>query len=379
MMVDYYENLEKEINEGLSNDLIPMGFDRLSFHVGLRKSTYYLVGGFTGSGKTALIDDAFVLNPYDFVNSIKNTTGVSLKIFYFSMERRKNYKLGKWLSRKIFLDTGKIISVNKILGWVDTQYKLTIEEKQLLDSYKSYINDLLNNVVTIIENPQNPMGVKKIIDKYAEENGTWEQIDKHNRIYKPNNPKELVIVIYDHIGLQKKETRKYPNGDIVRLSSKKEIIDQSSEDARKFRDVYGYSIVKVSQFNRSISNPTRLKNGDVEPMIEDYKESANTSEDADVILSLFDPMRYKVADPSGYDLDRLRDRFGAKMYRSLKVLKNSYGADDLRIGLAFQPVVGVFIELPKIDEMTNDVYDNVQNYTFFRQKKLIPMQKALEI
>lgn len=379
MMVDYYENLEKEINEGLSNDLIPMGFDRLSFHVGLRKSTYYLVGGFTGSGKTALIDDAFVLNPYDFVNSIKNTTGVSLKIFYFSMERRKNYKLGKWLSRKIFLDTGKIISVNKILGWVDAQYKLTTEEKQLLDSYKSYINDLLNNVVTIIENPQNPMGVKKIIDKYAEENGTWEQIDKHNRIYKPNNPKELVIVIYDHIGLQKKETRKYPNGDIVRLSSKKEIIDQSSEDARKFRDVYGYSIVKVSQFNRSISNPTRLKNGDVEPMIEDYKESANTSEDADVILSLFDPMRYKVADPSGYDLDRLRDRFGAKMYRSLKVLKNSYGADDLRIGLAFQPVVGVFIELPKIDEMTNDVYENVQNYSFFRQKKLISMQKALEI
>jgi len=379
MMVDYYENLEKEINEGLNNDLIPMGFDRLSFHVGLRKSTYYLVGGFTGSGKTALIDDAFVLNPYDFVNSIKNTTGVSLKIFYFSMERRKNYKLGKWLSRKIFLDTGKIISVNKILGWVDAQYKLTTEEKQLLDSYKGYINDLLNNVVTIIENPQNPMGVKKIIDKYAEENGTWEQIDKHNRVYKPNNPKELVIVIYDHIGLQKKETRKYPNGDIVRLSSKKEIIDQSSEDARKFRDVYGYSIVKVSQFNRSISNPTRLKNGDVEPMIEDYKESANTSEDADVILSLFDPMRYKVADPSGYDLDRLRDRFGAKMYRSLKVLKNSYGADDLRIGLAFQPVVGVFIELPKIDEMTNDVYDNVQNYSFFRQKKLIPMQKALEI
>lgn len=379
MMVDYYENLEKEINEGLSNDLIPMGFDRLSFHVGLRKSTYYLVGGFTGSGKTALIDDAFVLNPYDFVTSVKNTTGVSLKIFYFSMERRKNYKLGKWLSRKIFLDTGKIISVNKILGWVDAQYKLTTEEKQLLDSYKSYINDLLNNVVTIIENPQNPMGVKKIIDKYAEENGTWEQIDKHNRIYKPNNPKELVIVIYDHIGLQKKETRKYPNGDIVRLSSKKEIIDQSSEDARKFRDVYGYSIVKVSQFNRSISNPTRLKNGDVEPMIEDYKESANTSEDADVILSLFDPMRYKVADPSGYDLDRLRDRFGAKMYRSLKVLKNSYGADDLRIGLAFQPVVGVFIELPKIDEMTNDVYENVQNYSFFRQKKLISMQKALEI
>jgi uncharacterized protein (DUF2164 family) len=36
-------------------------------------------------------------------------------------------------------------------------------------------------------------------------------------------------------------------------------------------------------------------------------------------------------------------------------------------------------KMQEIDEMTNDVYDNVQNYTFFRQKKLIPMQKALEI
>jgi len=64
----------------------------------------------------------------------------------------------------------------------------------------------------------------------------------------------------------------------------------------------------------------------VEPMIEDFKESSNTAEDADVILSLFDPMRYKVEDPSGYNLNKLRDQYGAKMYRNLKVLKNSYGA-----------------------------------------------------
>jgi hypothetical protein len=256
-MIDYYSSLEEEINSGLNSVQIPMGFERLSFHVGLRKSTYYLLGGYTGSGKTSLLDDAFVLNPYDFITSHRNTSNIKLKIFYFSMERRKNYKLSKWISRKIFLDKGITISVNKILGWVSEEYKLKDEEKKLVDTYKDYINDMLNNVVTIIENPQNPMGVKKVIDKYADENGKWEKIDEHNRRYIPNNPNELVLVIYDHIGLQKKETRKYPSGDIIRLSSKKEIIDQSSEDARKFRDVYGYSIVKVSQFNRSIANPTR--------------------------------------------------------------------------------------------------------------------------
>jgi replicative DNA helicase len=376
-MIDYYSSLEEEINSGLNSVQIPMGFERLSFHVGLRKSTYYLLGGYTGSGKTSLLDDAFVLNPYDFITSHRNTSNIKLKIFYFSMERRKNYKLSKWISRKIFLDKGITISVNKILGWVSEEYKLKDEEKKLVDTYKDYINDMLNNVVTIIENPQNPMGVKKVIDKYADENGKWEKIDEHNRRYIPNNPNELVLVIYDHIGLQKKETRKYPSGDIIRLSSKKEIIDQSSEDARKFRDVYGYSIVKVSQFNRSIANPTRIKNGDVEPMLEDFKESGNVTEDADVAMSLFDPMRYKVEDPSGYNLNKLRDQYGAKMYRNLKVLKNSYGSDDLRIGLAFNPVVGMFKEMPKITETTDETYNSVITGKYFLKSKYIPLKELL--
>ena len=364
---DYFEGLEKEIQYGLTQDQIPMGFDRLNHHVGLRKATYYLIGGFTGSGKSSFLDDAFILNPYDFIISSKNTKGLKLKIFYFSMERRKNYKLGKWISRKIFIDTGRIISVNKILGWVSEENKLNDEEIEVIKSYKDYINLMLNSVVTIIENPQNPMGIKKTIDSYAESNGTWIKADEFNRRYVPNDPNEQVIVIYDHIGLQKKETRSYPNGDKIRLSSKKEIIDQSSEDARKFRDVYGYTIVKVSQFNRDIANPTRIKNGDVEPMLEDFKDSGSTQEDADVVFALFDPMRYKVSDPIGYDLDQLRNQFGAKMYRSVKILKNSYGSDDIRVGLAFQPILGIFVEMPKIQDTTDSTYQTIINNTYFRK------------
>jgi len=383
-MIDYFQDLQNEIKEGLETDQISMGFNRLNEHVNLRKSTYYLIGGLTGSGKTALLDDAFVLNPYDWVNSSANTTSLKLKIMYFSMERRKNYKLGKWISRKIFLETGQIISVNKILGWVSKEFKLTKDEHDLVTQQKDYINHLLNDVVTIIENPQNPTGVKKVVDKYATENGKFEQIDEHNKVYYPNNPKELVVVIYDHIGLQKKETRKYPNGDVVRLSSKKEIIDQSSEDARKFRDVYGYSIVKISQFNRSISNPTRIKNGDVEPILEDFKESNNICEDADVILSLFDPWRYKVEDPSGYDLNQLRNQFGSKMYRNLKILKNSFGVEDVRIGLGFQPVVGTFKELPKVLEITPQDYNKITDNSYFTTfqrpapKGLTPLKKIIQ-
>ena len=131
-MIDYFDDLEKEITEGLNKELISMGFDRLNYHIGLRKATYYLIGGFTGSGKTTFLDDAFVLNPYEFVLSPKNTKGLKLKIFYFSMERRKNYKIAKWISRKIFTDTGRIISVNKILGWVSKENKLTEDKLEFL-------------------------------------------------------------------------------------------------------------------------------------------------------------------------------------------------------------------------------------------------------
>jgi|694.fasta_scaffold03900_25 hypothetical protein len=374
-MIDYFDDLEKEITEGLNKELISMGFDRLNYHIGLRKATYYLIGGFTGSGKTTFLDDAFVLNPYEFVLSPKNTKGLKLKIFYFSMERRKNYKIAKWISRKIFTDTGQIISVNKILGWVSKENKLTAEELEIVKSYKDYINTMLNNVVTIIENPQNPMGIKKTIDAYAEANGKKVKIDEHNYKYIPNDPNEHVIVIYDHIGLQKKETRSYPNGDKVRLSSKKEIIDQSSEDARKFRDVYGYTIVKISQFNRDISNPIRLKNGDVEPMLEDFKDSASTQEDSEVCIALFDPMRYKIPDPIGYNLEKLRNSYGNKMYRSIKILKNSYGSDDVRIGLAFNPVVGIFKEMPKVQDTTEETYKSIIDNTYFTQRKLTPLKE----
>jgi DnaB-like helicase C terminal domain len=373
MTINYFESLEKEIQKGLNEDLIDMGFKRLNNYIGLRKSTNYLIGGMTGSGKTSATDSIFVLNPYEWINSKYNTSNLKLKIFYFSMERRKNVKLAKWISCKIFQDKEIIISPDKILGWTSKNYKLTLDEHDLVLEQKDYINCLLNETVTLIENPQNPMGIKKVIDAYATANGTFEEVDQFNKVYIPNNSKEVVLVVKDHLGLLKKETRKYKNGDVVRLSSKKEIIDAASEDDRKFRDVYGYSVIQVSQFNRSLSNPTRIKMGQ-DPLLDDFKDTGNVTEDADVVLSLFDPWRYNIEDPSGYDLQRLRTQNGSKMYRNLKILKNTYGAEDVRIGLAFQPVIGMCKEMPRIDEITDQDYDSILNSSYFN--KYVPKRTA---
>ncbi len=83
------------------------------------------------------------------------------------------------------------------------------------------------------------------------------------------------------------------------------------------------------------------------------------------MLALFDPMRYKVADPSGYDLNKLKDEFGAKYFRNLRLIKNSYGEDDVRIGLGFMGQIGMFKELKKRKDMTDADYESVLNKTYF--------------
>jgi len=350
-----FELLNAEVNKGLGdfNRGIPMGFDRLTRYVGIRKGMYYLIGGNTGSGKTSFIDDAFVLNPVDWALSKEGqASGIKVKVWYRSMERSRTYKMAKWVSRKIFLDQGIIIPVGKLLGWTE---KMTKDEHDLFLHYRDYVEQL-SEIVTIIDGPENPVGIAKELKTYALENGRIEQLDQWNKIYVPNDPSQITLVVIDHIGLLKL-TKDQPN--------KKQAIDKMSDELRYARDFYGYSPVVVSQFNRDISNPSRIKNGDVEPQLEDFADSSATQNDADVVMALFDPMRYKVADPSGYDLDKLKDQYGAKYFRSLRLIKNSYGEDDVRIGLGFLGQIGMFKELPRKKDITDSDYESITNKSYF--------------
>jgi len=349
-----FELLRSEVQKGIDgkNNGIPMGFNRLNKYIGIRKGMYTLIGGLTGSGKTSFVDDAFVLNPFDWYISQK-APNIKLRIIYRSMERSRTYKLAKWVSRKIFLDHGFLIPVNKLLGWTD---KMTHDEHDMFLMYEDYINNM-SDIITIIDGPENAVGIAKELKAHALQNGRIEQIDEYNKCYIPNNEDEITIVILDHIGLLKTTKDQ---------TTKKEAIDKMSDELRYARDFFGYTPVIVSQFNRSISNIQRLKNGDVEPQLEDFAESSSTQNDADVVLTLFDPMRYKVNDPSGYELEKLIDRStGAKYFRSLRLIKNSYGEDDVRIGLGFMGQIGMFKELPKKKEITDADYESVTNKSFF--------------
>lgn len=216
-------------------------------------------------------------------------------------------------------------------------------------------------MMTLVDYPQNPTGIRNFFHHkdrpgYMDTEGKHEDIDEYNRVFIPNDPNTIYLNLYDHIGLARGEKE---------LPTKKDVVDKICSDSRHLRDFYGITNVQLSQFNREISNVTRLKDKEVEPRLEDFSSSSESQNDADVIMSLFDPMRYKVACPSGYDLAKLRDTEGRKYYRSLQILKNSYGIEGVRAGLGFQPDTGIFKEMKKMPDMQPSDYDNITNNNFF--------------
>lgn len=349
-----FEQLKQEIQYGIEgkNSGIPMGFNRLNKYVGIRKRIFTTVFGATGTGKSALVHNAYILQPFDYFRKHRDRTDIKMKVILFSMERSKIYILAKWLSREIFVDQGILIPIPKLLGWWEE--KLTKDEHDLVLSYERYMNELCE-FCDIIEGPQNPTGIYKYVKNYAKENGTFNEVDQFTTVYIPNHPNEIVIPIIDHYGLTKPE----------KGMSKKEAIDKLSEYCQVFRDQYGYSPVGVSQINRDLSGFMNKKIESFEPTIDHIKESGNPGEASDMIISLFQPSRYKTEDPS-YTVSRfINPASGGDFFRSVKILKNTYGEADLRIGFAFMGVTGMFKELRKPKDMDGFDYDSLFNYSYF--------------
>ena len=351
-----FDLLKKEVDNGIQgrNSGIPMGFRRLNKYIGIRKRIYTVIFGATGSGKSALCHSAYILHPFDWWYANKNTSNVKLKFILFSMERSKVYTLAKWTSRKIFLDQGVNIPIAKLLGWWDT--KLTKDEHDLFLMYENYINEL-TAICDIIEGAQNPTGIYKYVRKYAEANGTIENINEYDKIYHPRHPNEIVIPIVDHFGLIKME----------KGMTKKEAIDKTSEYFQWMRDFLGYTPIGVSQINRDLSNPIYQKMDAFEPNLDQIKESGRPAEDSDVVISLFQPSRYKTNDASYNNVSKFISPEGADCFRSIKILKNTYGESDLRIGMGFHGSTGTFAELPKPKDMDSFDYETLFTGQFFLQ------------
>jgi hypothetical protein len=364
---------------------IPNPLARVGSVFNLMQSRYTLVSGATGSGKTSFVDYEFVLAPYTYLKG--NKENIHWECAYFSLERKAMFKHAKWVSWLIYRDTGYMIPADDLMGWGSSPINATGYD--LIRSYDAEISDILEKV-HIYEGKSNTEVIRRVIDKKAAELGTLYKTDeigmyvgsspiprvefkdeslieqtstgpkpyiigKHGDIefklyqndhkYFLNNPKTFFFIVIDGINLL---------GD-------KDVVDAISLVLAEARDIYGFSPVVVTQQNRAMGDIQRVKlhGADLSPQIEDIFKSSQMGFDADLIVGLFDPLRYKAYDAEGsyegYYIKSDSSKVispstqapsGHSRFRSLHILKNSFGADGNKFGLKFLGECNHFETLP---------------------------------
>lgn len=370
---------------------VPIHLNRVDDMISIRKKVYSLFSGGTGSGKTSFVDDTYVLNPYMWWYESRDMHDIKFRVLYRSMERQLGSKLAKWACWKLYRDTGKILDSDTLMGYRKT--KIDQDTWKMIVNCRDWADEMLD-YVDVIDGRTSPKDLDRWIDTYAAKHGVILSSDElniyqhlgHNnkvqvatfdpkcvrtlkngeqeiympltigekaytirqdsRLYIENDPKLFTTIILDHIGKINESG----------YASKKAAIDAASNSMSDARDKYNFSPVVVSQLNRAISDPNRMKmsGGDIAPIIEDIKDSGNTVEDSDLVLSLFNPYRYRVYDEGGmYKGYNIAHQFlapgGENRFRLLSVLKNSYGKDDVEYGLRFWGEFGGFATLPRPD------------------------------
>ena len=95
--------------------------------------------------------------------------------------------------------------------------------------------------------------------------------------------------------------------------------------------------------NRNSKSVERKTSGYELYQLDDFKDTSGTTDGSDVVLALYYPYREKIARCEGYPIQNILK----KRFRLCQLLKNRYGQADVNKGLGFYGEVGMFIELPK--------------------------------
>lgn len=368
------QTLLKEVDNGRKgkNGCIPFPIGKLENYLEIAKNTNYLLVGDTGSGKSATAQE-LIIGCLDWYQENKKDTDIKLSIIYFGMERKQYMYTAKWISRMIFQNEKKLISVKKILGRKKgngIESILSEEEYELILKYSKILDDWEKDDTFIcVEGTHNPTGIKIYLDEFADKHGTLSKrgegaLDKST--YTPSHPNHIVLVVTDYVGVLDPE--KDENGQ------KKLRLDKFSWIMRRVRDLYGFSPINIQQLSRAVNDYTRLKLNDLKPKLSDIADTSELARDADVVLAVFEPFRYVTQDTTtdllGYNLSKLRDVYGYKYYRSIHILKSSFDGDGITVGVAFHPSTGIIKVMPNLPNVITDKeYESIINGTYFYAHK----------
>lgn len=344
---------------------IPWSLPRLSRVLpGIVQGRYNLISASPKVGKTQLCDFLYVYQPVEWLMNNRNSS-IKLKILYFSLEISKEEKINQVISYKLFRDYGIIISPQNLQSMFDG-YILDEKILSIIESttFKSWLNEF-KNIVEYNDEIKNPFGIYNVVKSYAESHGHYEykemdwqnpttgQYEKKRVIdrYIPDNPNEYVIILVDHISLLIPEKGESLRDAMGRFSS---------EYCLKMRDRFNYIPTVVQQQagdseKQEFTSIGKTIVDKLKPSQDSVADNRTVPRDVNLMISLFWPARYGIAEYNNWDLARIGHN-----HRELIINLNRNGISSASIDLMFLGACNYFAELPR--EPNERVYQQIADY-----------------
>lgn len=325
-----------------------MGLPKLESIIdGVTKSTYTLLFSGTGSGKTSLALYAYIYKP-----AMEHLEDNNFKVSYFSLEMSSELLFAKLLSMYIFDTYGIELSTKQLLSR-EKNYTLSEDNYNIVKNCLPWLHKM-EKIINVYDKGLTADTLYKVMMNELALDGTFEETETR-KIYTPNNDELVHLVVIDHLSLCRRSSGR----------TLKEEMDLISAYLVTLRNMCGISPLVIMQANRDSTSMDRRKAGFVNYTINDTKDSGSPAQDAEIIISIFNPFREKLGTYREYDIKILKSTF-----RSITVLKNRLGEADIEIGCSFFGKCGLWKELPKPDE----IYD----YTKYTTPESIKENKNKE-
>jgi replicative DNA helicase len=352
-----YKHIYDKIEHNLENhkngniNCIPFyGFDRLQHAVpGIEKSTYTILTGGTGTGKSTLARQLYIYSPIIYWENKKKELGedfIKFNINLFSLEESETKVVLSEISRALYntynieISTKQLMSIGLYNRLPDGVYeKIKKVEKDV---------EKLFNYVNVITHVSNPTGIFKTIQEDIEKNGVTTKKDiiiagETKSVFDsftPNHKDYYSINVIDNY--QNLSDERDCKGDSERMK-------KMSTYAMELRDRYNATLVAIQQQSFAADAVDSKKNGFTEPSLGGLGNSKEIARDIDYCLGLYNPLRFEEKMHRNYNCELLKGK-----YRDFSIMKSRDGISDLHLGMLFNGAGRTFKELPKATIMINN-------------------------
>lgn len=344
----------KERRDRILNGLIncvPFPFPRFKiWFPGIERARYYLITANQKVGKSKFADKVFMYDPFFYF--LEHPEQGSVRVLYFTREMSKKDKMAEFYSYLLYKLSETKIRISPVdLRSTRADKPVPQEVLDLLETeeYQSYI-EAFEESVTFIDDIGNPTGVNKYCRDWARQHGTFTYVKKTikdsdtgveeevERIdqYIPNDPEQLVVVIYDNASNIIEESGLGKMGSIEKLS--KYFVT--------LRNQIGFSPVLIQHQAQAQEGVENVKMGMMKPSASGLADCKSTIRDINTAFGLYSPFKFGLDTYEKYDIKRFRNNI-----RFMEIMDDrDNGAGGLICPLYFDGAVGVFEELPRADD-----------------------------